>query len=574
VWFLALAHSSLTGGHLSFLTTRIDYPQGINVLDNASMGLLGALLAPVTALVGPVGSFSLLLRLSFVLSATSAFAVLRRLVRRDLAAAAGGALYGFSPYMTHQGATHVFLAFVPLPPIMLLLVFEGLSVRPRPRRLTRGLLLGLLAAAQYFICSEILISTALIAVLGAAVLGALACLAGAAIGPQLRAVSRLAGGAALVAVPLLAYPAWFALAGPRHIRGPTQLVTSPGDSVLSTVLPTDHRVLAGLWFGWRVVPIPLLADNAYLGIPLLLVVAVVAVVGRHSPLVRASVVVGIVAWILSLGPRFVWRAHSSTIPLPFALLTHVPVAQDLVPSRLSLYVDLAAAALLAVGVDRLCAHLRRPRARSLPGLATTAVGFAATVAGLAFALPSKSYPVAGVGPAPAFAGGALGRAIPADAVVLAYPYPVFPEDDAMLWQAEDRLRFSLLGGYAVRPAGGGASKAPPLLQPEAVQGLLLGAWPDPQLTGTTRTSVAAAAAALPTFVRRHRVSAVVVERAGRNPGEVIDLFTRVYGPPRRFGPIDLWTGLAPTAAPAPPAPTASTAATAPPASTAPTASAG
>jgi hypothetical protein len=56
-------------------------------------------------LVSPIASVNVLLWLAFPLSATSMFFVLRRFVAWDLAAFAGGLLYGFSPYEPREAAT-------------------------------------------------------------------------------------------------------------------------------------------------------------------------------------------------------------------------------------------------------------------------------------------------------------------------------------------------------------------------------------------------------------------------------------------------------------------------------------
>jgi hypothetical protein len=543
VWFLALAHSSLLGGHLSFLTTRVDYPAGINVLDNASLPFLGAVMTPFTALLGPIGALALLVRLSFVLSAAAAFFVLRRLVRSDLAAAVGGALYGFSPYMIHQGANHVFLVFVPLPPIILYLVYSRLAAPTPGRALTGGFVIGALAVVQYFICSEVLVSTVLIAVLTAAVLA----------GPRLvsttrarrqdvrrriGAAVRLGVGVAAVAVPLLAYPAWYALAGPRHVHGPTQAVTTPGIALLSAILPANRALVAGgLWRGWRMQPIHFLGNTGFLGLPLIVACLTVVAVARRSPLARAAGVAGLLAFLLALGPRLVVRHHVTTHALPFALLTHVPVLQDLVPSRLTLYVDLSAAVLVAIGVDRLWA-LARARA-VLP-----VTGLTAMAGSMALALPLVSFPVATAPVAGAFAGRSLRRAVPANAVVLAYPYPTYPVDAAMLWQAEAGMRWSLVGGYGVRPRGRtGASNEPPPLRPFAVQRLLSDAWADDATVVDHRAPVDPAADSLPALVDRYHVSVLMVDLAGRDPGRVVDMFRHAYGPPRRIGRVDLWVHL-------------------------------
>ena len=78
--------------------------------------------------------------------------------------------------------------------------------------------------------------------------------------------------------------------------------------------------------------------------------------------------------------------------------------------------------------------------------------------------PVSTYPVAGLGGGQVFSEAAVVRQIRSGSVLLAYPYPVFPEDQAMLWQALSNLRFSLIGGYVVRPLPNGTgTEVPPLL---------------------------------------------------------------------------------------------------------------
>jgi hypothetical protein len=543
-WFLALSRSTLAHGQIPLGTTAVNYPGGINLMDNVSMPLLGTLAAPVTAWAGPVASYVVLLRVGFVLSALSCFAVLRRELNTSVGAAVGGAFYGFSPYMTHQAASHMFLIFVPLPPLILYLCYRQLGpplVRTRSRSVRMGVLLGVLAAAQFFISSEVLISTLLIAVVTAIVLAVPAWRRSSAWNRTKRwCRSSWPFGAAFLAMSglLLAYPAWYALAGPRHISGPTQPVTAPGIDALSTLLPTDGRVLAGLWPGWRTPGVPLLGDTAFLGLPLLVVLIWIAVKNWDRRLTRVATVMGTTAWVLALGPRLVWHDRVTSIPLPFVVLTHLPVLEDVIPSRLTIFVDLGVATLLAIGVDRLWLALRqRQRAAAAATLA------AAVVSAAALALPAAGYGAVSIGPAADEAAG-LGRVLPEHAVVLAYPYPLFSDDRAMLWQAEAGMRFSLLGGYVVRAAPNSQlDKTPPLLPPASVTSLLLDARPSAGVPGAQPASEALAAAELPEFVRRYGVSAVVVDPVGNDPAEVVSLFERAYGTPEHVGPLDVWTGL-------------------------------
>ena len=149
--------------------------------------------------------------------------------------------------------------------------------------------------------------------------------------------------------------------------------------------------------------------------------------------------------------------------------------------------------------------------------------------------------MAGLGGGQVFSEAAVVRQIRSGSVLLAYPYPVFPEDQAMLWQALSNMRFSLIGGYVVRPLPNGTgTKVPPLLLPPAVPSFLLDAWPEIQVTGTQRTSLDGAEDQLREFVARYDISTVVAEIAGRHPSQVIAMVSSVYGGPVRKADIDFW----------------------------------
>ena len=81
--------------------------------------------------------------------------------------------------------------------------------------------------------------------------------------------------------------------------------------------------------------------------------------------------------------------------------------------------------------------------------------------------------------------------------MLAYPYPTSFDDDAMLWQALDSMRFRLLGGYAlVRGPNGTSSVFPSVLQPSSVEAMLVNSVtpiPDPHLADLVATSTSVTA---------------------------------------------------------------------------------
>jgi hypothetical protein len=79
-----------------------------------------------------------------------------------------------------------------------------------------------------------------------------------------------------------------------------------------------------------------------------------------------------------------------------------------------------------------------------------------------------------------------------------------------------------------------------MLEPKAVQDVLLASWPAWLKGSSWRVSLRAAEGALPTFVHRYHVSTILVDEAGRHPRQVVRMFTAVYGRPYRYGSLLIW----------------------------------
>src|SRR5439155_51356 len=69
MWFLAWSPFALSHGHNPLFSTYIDYPAGFNLLWNCTFPLMAAILAPITAILGPVFSYNVLETLAVGLSA-------------------------------------------------------------------------------------------------------------------------------------------------------------------------------------------------------------------------------------------------------------------------------------------------------------------------------------------------------------------------------------------------------------------------------------------------------------------------------------------------------------------------
>jgi hypothetical protein len=549
VWFLRWTSFAVLHGHNPFLTNYMNFPTGVNVAQNTSMPLLGIVSAPITWALGPVASLNMLLWLAYPLSATACFVTLRRWVTWMPAAFLGGLLYGFSPYMVAQGVSHLNLIFVPIPPLILLALDELVVRRHRSAR-TIGIGLGLLAAAQYMISTEIFASTVVFAGFGVILL---MLLHRRDIRAGVPHVLEGIGWAILVCLAIIGYPFYVALDGPNRLADVAAHVYSSSSDLLSTAIPdANQRFAPSAWLalGNRFAPGNLAENDGYLGIPLLILLAAGAIRYRRHRVVAFAAVMMLLSEILSLGPRLTVNAHSTSVPLLMADFDRLPIFSNFVYSRFALYADLFAAMVLAISADQLRRSVRkRPKERPLTvgrhrrptqtrwaGLAIIGV-LALALIPLIPRWPSRPHSAA----LPTYFSTATLDRVPTGSVALTYPYPDYPDLSGMLWQAGTSMRFRIIGGYALVPgiAGQPIFRLFPPYLPSVPSTLV-----DDYVGGSP-----GAAEATPTqmraFLAHYSVQTVFSEKVGANPRAVNDLFTAALGPPStKVGRMDVWYDVA------------------------------
>jgi len=547
VWFLAWPAYAITHGHNPFFTTWMNYPPGVNLADNTSMPLLGVLGLPITLTLGPVATYNLLLVAAFTSSAFAMCLVLRRWVRWWPAAFAGGLLYGFSPFMIGEGNGHLFLTFAPLPPLILL-VLDEIVVRQRRHPVRMGLLLGVLIAAEYYISPEVFAMTVVVGGVGVALL---ALAHPRSIRPHMGHVIRSLGAGGVLCAAVIAYPIWLMLFGPQHIVGPPHSLASlaayPGD-LLGGIVPTTFQYLGpaqlkaigdGLTGG------DVIENGMYLGIPLICVVAGLTWAFRKVRVLAFASAMVVCTYALTLGPRLTIDGHSTGIRMPFTILRDIPLVQDILPVRFSLFIQLFAAMALAIALDRLWWKTSAWQARARGGLFchrwpwAAVTGMIAVVALLPL-IPQLPYHGAPTAIA-AFVVGSGPDQIPAGSTVLYYPYPDVYATQGLLLQAVDGMGFKIVGGYGIvpQPNGGGSSK-PTVIQPSAPEAIFYESFSGPGRGNPYPTVNPVTVAALRTFLVRYHIQTVLFEPVGLNPGLVARYVTATLGPPQRSGRYRAW----------------------------------
>ncbi|WDZ86888.1 hypothetical protein [Micromonospora cathayae] len=408
-WFLAVDSRALLGD-FSLLSDRLNAPDGVNLMANTTVILLGVLLAPVTLLAGAPTTFALLAALNLAGTAIAWYLLYVRLLGAGrLAAGLGAGLCGFGPGIVSQTNAHLHMTAQWLVPVIVWLVVRllraadpaypgrrqqptrgqpagrdradaatgrdrgraGAGTGPDRRLVTAAVGLAVVVAAQVFVGEETLFLAALtLAVMTVAYAAADRALARRAF-PGFAAGMLLATGLALVA---LAYPLWFQFAGPQGVA----------DGMFS-----PYYFSADLTSWWTFSPLSVAGDdaaarlttgpaeyNAFLGWPLLLVGAACAVwlsaadptavrpgggdrgsrpaggTWGHRPLVIACVAGALVMGALSLGPDVVVDGERTAVPGPFRLLLGVPVVDGALPMRFALAVLPLLATVLVLAVDR------------------------------------------------------------------------------------------------------------------------------------------------------------------------------------------------------------------------------
>jgi hypothetical protein len=451
-WLLGYGVYTLGHGADPYFTDLLNAPLGVNLAVNTSITVYTVLLAPITWAFGPSISFLSILTLNLAGAAFAWYAFLGRYVVKHRAAAAlAGMFCGFAPGFVSHANGHLNWSAGWIAPVLLWWV---LKLREPDHRLRNGLVLGLLVTVGFSIAAEGLFFTAL------------ACgvfLLTWSLAPSTRAEARAALPAvatalavtAVVAGALLAYPLWMHFAGPQTFSG-TGFNQRNFAEDIAAYPSFPRRSLAGeLGLDSNLAP-NATEETSFFGLPLLVfvVTALVMLWRRASPgrraTLRALAVTGGVFTLLSLGPRLKIFTSISDVPMPYALVGHLPLFDSALPARLALVVVGVIGIVLAFAADRLLtAPLRSRRART-----AWAAGFAAALVPI-IPTPLLWHERA---PIPRFiTAGTWKQYVPDGGALTALPIAANVNPDGQRWQAyalaHGGPHFVIPGGYFLGPGG-------------------------------------------------------------------------------------------------------------------------
>jgi hypothetical protein len=527
-WFLGWVPWAIAHGQNPLITTMIHYPDGVNVMWNTSLPLLGAVGAPVGWLFGPRVEYHLWLSVGIALSGFFAYLFMSRRTRL-VPAVLCGVVYAFSPFMAFHIGGHLHEAFACGPPLLLILFDDLLVRRVRSGRRT-GVYLGLVVAAQLLIGEEVLATEVLMAPL---ILAILAVLHWRDVRSRLSAHVRRLFGALAFAVPVAgvisAAPLFVQFFGPERLTGAIQVRDYYVTDLLNVIVPTlawltPQRAsqIAAHFTG---------ETTAYVSVPGLLLLGGIMLALRRSRMAWWAALGMALAFVLSLGPHLHIDGRNTGIRLPGLLIDRLPVFQSIIPARFAMYVFLFMGILMALGLD--AAWTAAPRRRwplYLAGAMTVL-----TLVPLSPALPEPAL----AHPVPEFFTGAALDRIPQGSIVLVAPWsdgiytPATGTDATpMLWQQVADYRFGMPSGYALPANTAGGTPFGGVVAQELVDIWLNGRrvdLADPSVRGRTLQTL-----------RSWHLQAIIVGPM-QNRQLAVQFFADLVGrPPEEVGGVDLW----------------------------------
>ena len=432
-WSLVHWLEVLRWNQTPFMTDRIDAPVGFNLAWATTIPGPAVLMAPVTALAGPLVTYNTLALAAPALVAWTMYLLCRHITRDALASIIGGWAFGFSSYILGETLNHLNLALVAALPLIVLVVVR--LIEGSLPRWWGTIALGALIAIQFLIFTEVAATATLV--------GVIALVAALVLGPsdlRLRIVRALPSiGAAyclalLVVSPLLVA----AFLHPNPLVGVIRPNLYPLD-LQNLMVPTVVTWVGGAWFREESLQFAgnLTEQLGYIG-PLLVLVALAGLWRwRRERFAWVITIASGAAVVLAFGARLTIAGEAS-LWLPWDAVARLPLIGLALPTRIVVFAWLGVALLTALFVMQRPGGLRR--ASATRGLIT--------VLALVFLLPVPSAGRwrTGLDTPPGIALGTATAEIPNNAVVLILPYAF--RGNGMYWQALAGQRYRQAGGYS------------------------------------------------------------------------------------------------------------------------------
>jgi hypothetical protein len=346
-WPFAISH------HINpFFTTYIWHPYGteLSIVPTAIPGA-SFIVFPITLLFGPVASYNLLIIIGSALSAFFTCLLTHALTKSMKAGVIAGLFFGFSTYQFNQVIhMHVELTFlIPLIGYLVLLFWAK-----KIQSIAFILLVGACLAFQFLFAIEGFVTLALFIGISYIIF--------MFVYPEhfkkLIHFLLYLSGAYLVSIIILSPFIYFALKNMIPIK-PIYSAIRYSIDPLNFIIPTQSTYIGANAFAQLSNTFlgNLSENNGYLGIPALAIICIYAIKYWHEKMTRVLFLTLLCFMVLSLGPKL-HIAGYITITLPEYFVNKLPIINQLLPSRLTVYIFFVASLMIGLWAGKNLTGLR------------------------------------------------------------------------------------------------------------------------------------------------------------------------------------------------------------------------
>ena len=422
IWSFAWWPHAILHGQNPFVTHAIFAPDGINLTWATSVPGLALPFSPVTLMFGPTASYNVAALLMPAVAAFTTYLLCRHLTRSTWASIAGGYIFGFSSYVLGQELGHMHASSVFLLPLVALVVVRFVEGDLDDRGL--ALRLAVLFALQLTFSTEILFTASLALVVALA----LAFIFIRTVRPRIKAIVRPLAGAYALAAVLTSPFVYYALTG--FETGSINRPSLFNGDLLNFVVPTHMIAILGGWHLSSHFPANDAERGAYLGLPTLAIIVWFGLRFRRLASTRFLLAAVLASAFATLGTSL-WMNGRKVAWLPWREVARLPVFNNVLPARFSLFTALLAAVIVALWTVR----SRGPLTIALPALAMLAL--MPTFWRADYRTTPERWPF--------FTRSYYKICFPRNENVIVFPYGFW--GNSMLWQAESGFWFRMAGGY-------------------------------------------------------------------------------------------------------------------------------
>ncbi len=362
MWYLGWFWHATFNGLNPFIARQVNYPAGINLMQNTSIIAESIFFGPLVYIVNTTFAYNFMIAASVFASAFIGYLFLKEVGARYWLAVFGGVLFELMPYTWAQALGHANLVMTW--PIFAVLLMVARLTNGKTKRSSRAgyVLISFFLALEFYTSLEVFTTAVLIGCIASLIYIVLMgrehswrLIANLKI-PFLYSASALL---VLIVPGLLIY-----FLGPYRpsIGATLQPFGVYVNDLISFLLPTPIYALhdnvmthvSSLYTG------NFSEDDGYLGIPVIILVIMSAQALWKSRFHRSILYTLVIVVVLSMGPNLHILGHQTKLLLPWVIIQYIPILRDVLPSRLMLYGDIIVVILIISYFEDLLSRRSQP----------------------------------------------------------------------------------------------------------------------------------------------------------------------------------------------------------------------